>query len=192
MHDSGYRQTITRRYAGAAGQGQADSNWGHSREFTGRKNCFVQTRERSARGRLRFPRWNRFAMPCRRLIECLFTDSNAFFPFGGDHHDGSRNTRWDILVCPVCKTRVELLGPTNPGLKCVTCPAGLPGWRDDIPRDAAGRKATDRFKEIDEARQQKNQKRTMPTQHGPTPVPRLKRLIPASCAVKRIGRAWRP
>jgi len=37
----------------------------------------------------------------------------------------------DILVCPVCKTRVELLGDGS-GLKCVTCRRVYP-VRDDIP-----------------------------------------------------------
>ena len=36
----------------------------------------------------------------------------------------------DILVCPVCKTRVELLGDGS-GLKCVTCRRVYP-VRDDI------------------------------------------------------------
>jgi uncharacterized protein len=37
----------------------------------------------------------------------------------------------DILVCPVCKTRVELLADES-GLKCVTCRRVYP-VRDDIP-----------------------------------------------------------
>jgi uncharacterized protein YbaR (Trm112 family) len=37
----------------------------------------------------------------------------------------------DILVCPVCKTRVELLGDGS-GLKCVTCRRVYP-VRDEIP-----------------------------------------------------------
>jgi len=37
----------------------------------------------------------------------------------------------DILVCPLCKTRVELL-PDESGLKCVTCRRIYP-IRDDIP-----------------------------------------------------------
>ena len=37
----------------------------------------------------------------------------------------------DILVCPVCKTRVELLSDGT-GLKCVSCRRIYP-VRDDIP-----------------------------------------------------------
>ena len=37
----------------------------------------------------------------------------------------------DILVCPVCKTRVELLGDES-GLKCVSCHRVYP-IRDEIP-----------------------------------------------------------
>ncbi len=37
----------------------------------------------------------------------------------------------DILVCPVCKTRVELLADGS-GLKCVTCRRVYP-VRDEIP-----------------------------------------------------------
>jgi uncharacterized protein len=37
----------------------------------------------------------------------------------------------DILVCPVCKTRVELLSDGT-GLKCVSCRRVYP-VRDDIP-----------------------------------------------------------
>ena len=37
----------------------------------------------------------------------------------------------DILVCPVCKTRVELLADES-GLKCVTCQRIYP-IRDEIP-----------------------------------------------------------
>jgi uncharacterized protein len=37
----------------------------------------------------------------------------------------------DILVCPVCKTRVELLGDES-GLKCVSCRRVYP-IRDEIP-----------------------------------------------------------
>ena len=37
----------------------------------------------------------------------------------------------DILVCPICKTRVELL-PDESGLKCVTCLRVYP-IRDEIP-----------------------------------------------------------
>jgi len=37
----------------------------------------------------------------------------------------------DILVCPLCKTRVELL-PDGSGLKCVTCRRVYP-IRDEIP-----------------------------------------------------------
>ncbi len=37
----------------------------------------------------------------------------------------------DILVCPVCKTRVELLGDGS-GLKCITCRRVYP-VRDEIP-----------------------------------------------------------
>ena len=37
----------------------------------------------------------------------------------------------DILVCPVCKTRVELLADES-GLKCVTC-RRVYAVRDDIP-----------------------------------------------------------
>ncbi len=37
----------------------------------------------------------------------------------------------DILVCPVCKTRVELLDDES-GLKCVSCRRVYP-IRDEIP-----------------------------------------------------------
>jgi hypothetical protein len=37
----------------------------------------------------------------------------------------------DILVCPVCKSRVELL-PDESGLKCVSCRRIYP-IRDEIP-----------------------------------------------------------
>jgi len=37
----------------------------------------------------------------------------------------------DILVCPVCKTRVELLADES-GLKCVSCQRIYP-IRDEIP-----------------------------------------------------------
>ncbi len=37
----------------------------------------------------------------------------------------------DILVCPICKTRVELLNDGS-GLKCVTCHRVYP-VRDEIP-----------------------------------------------------------
>ncbi len=37
----------------------------------------------------------------------------------------------DILVCPVCKTRVELLDDGS-GLKCITCRRVYP-VRDEIP-----------------------------------------------------------
>ena len=37
----------------------------------------------------------------------------------------------DILVCPVCKTRVELLSDGS-GLKCATCRRVYP-VRDEIP-----------------------------------------------------------
>ena len=37
----------------------------------------------------------------------------------------------DILVCPVCKTRVELLADAS-GLKCVSCRRVYP-IRDEIP-----------------------------------------------------------
>jgi len=41
------------------------------------------------------------------------------------------NYALDILVCPVCKTRVELLSD-EAGLKCVTCRRVYP-VRDEIP-----------------------------------------------------------
>lgn len=37
----------------------------------------------------------------------------------------------DILVCPVCKTRLDLLGDES-GLKCVSCRRVYP-IRDEIP-----------------------------------------------------------
>jgi len=37
----------------------------------------------------------------------------------------------DILVCPVCKTRVELLADES-GLKCISCLRVYP-IRDEIP-----------------------------------------------------------
>ncbi|HKW33269.1 MAG TPA: Trm112 family protein [Candidatus Acidoferrum sp.] len=37
----------------------------------------------------------------------------------------------DILVCPVCRTRIELL-PDESGLKCVSCRRVYP-IRDEIP-----------------------------------------------------------
>jgi LSD1 subclass zinc finger protein len=37
----------------------------------------------------------------------------------------------DILVCPICKTKLELLSDSS-GLKCVSCRRVYP-VRDDIP-----------------------------------------------------------
>ncbi|HUC55232.1 MAG TPA: Trm112 family protein [Candidatus Cybelea sp.] len=37
----------------------------------------------------------------------------------------------DILVCPICKTKLELLGDES-GLKCISCRRIYP-VRDDIP-----------------------------------------------------------
>jgi uncharacterized protein YbaR (Trm112 family) len=66
----------------------------------------------------------------RRLIECLFKHSKVL--------SSSAETimtipkyALDILVCPICKTRVELLSDGS-GLKCSSCHRVYP-VRDEIP-----------------------------------------------------------
>jgi uncharacterized protein len=64
-----------------------------------------------------------------RLVQCQFTPAKARIL------DGERmelpKYALDILVCPVCKTRVELLSDGS-GLKCVSCRRVYP-VRDEIP-----------------------------------------------------------
>jgi uncharacterized protein YbaR (Trm112 family) len=64
------------------------------------------------------------------LIECLFTHSNADTSSVERIMDIPKYAL-DILVCPICKTRVELLSDGS-GLKCVTCRRVYP-VRDEIP-----------------------------------------------------------
>jgi uncharacterized protein len=64
------------------------------------------------------------------LIQCLFKDWKALGPLV-ETIMAIPKYALDILVCPVCKTRVELLGDGS-GLKCVTCRRVYP-VRNDIP-----------------------------------------------------------
>lgn len=65
----------------------------------------------------------------RRLVECLLAGRTARNP----KEELLRIPKFalDILVCPLCKTRVELLADES-GLKCVSCRRVYP-IRDDIP-----------------------------------------------------------
>lgn len=65
----------------------------------------------------------------RRLVECLLAGRTATNP----KEELLRIPKFalDILVCPLCKTRVELLADES-GLKCVSCRRVYP-IRDDIP-----------------------------------------------------------
>ena len=78
--------------------------------------------DRQARGR-------EVAEERRRLVECLLADRTAKNPREGLLR--IPKFALDILVCPVCKTRVELLADES-GLKCVSCRRVYP-IRDDIP-----------------------------------------------------------
>jgi uncharacterized protein YbaR (Trm112 family) len=64
------------------------------------------------------------------LIECLFTHSKAGTSLA-ERIVAIPKYALDILVCPICKTRVELLNDGS-GLKCVTCRRVYP-VRDEIP-----------------------------------------------------------
>jgi len=64
------------------------------------------------------------------LIECLFTHSKALAS-SAEIIMAVPKYALDILVCPVCKTRVELLDDGS-GLKCITCRRVYP-VRDEIP-----------------------------------------------------------
>ena len=65
----------------------------------------------------------------RRLVECLLAGRTAKNPKEGLLR--IPKFALDILVCPLCKTQVELL-PDESGLKCVSCQRVYP-IRDDIP-----------------------------------------------------------
>ena len=75
------------------------------------------------------PRLREVAVGRRRLVECLLADRTANNP----EEALLRIPKFalDILVCPVCKTRVELLADES-GLQCVSCRRVYP-IRDDIP-----------------------------------------------------------
>jgi uncharacterized protein YbaR (Trm112 family) len=66
----------------------------------------------------------------RRLIQCLFTHSKANNS-SAEIIMAIPKYALDILVCPVCKARVELLSDGS-GLKCVSCRRVYP-VRDEIP-----------------------------------------------------------
>jgi len=65
----------------------------------------------------------------RPLVECLLADRAANHP--EEELLSIPKFALDILVCPLCKTRVELLADES-GLKCVSCRRVYP-IRDDIP-----------------------------------------------------------
>jgi uncharacterized protein len=79
---------------------------------------------------LRLGRFRRVAGGKRCLIQCLFTSLKALGSFA-ETIMAIPKYALDILVCPICKTRVELLSDGS-GLKCVTCRRVYP-VRDDIP-----------------------------------------------------------
>jgi uncharacterized protein YbaR (Trm112 family) len=79
---------------------------------------------------LRLGRFRRVAGVKRRLIQCLFTNLKALASLA-ETIMAIPKYALDILVCPICKTRVELLSDGS-GLKCVTCRRVYP-VRDDIP-----------------------------------------------------------
>jgi uncharacterized protein YbaR (Trm112 family) len=62
------------------------------------------------------------------LVECLLAE---FIDQPGGGALTIPKYALDILVCPVCKTRVELLADES-GLKCVSCRRVYP-IRDEIP-----------------------------------------------------------
>ena len=66
----------------------------------------------------------------RPLIQCLFTYLKALACLT-ETIMAIPKYALDILVCPVCKTRVELLSDES-GLKCVSCRRVYP-VRDEIP-----------------------------------------------------------
>lgn len=63
-----------------------------------------------------------------RLVKCLLAAALA-----GPEEEFLTIPKYalDVLVCPVCKTRVELLADES-GLKCVSCRRVYP-IRDEIP-----------------------------------------------------------
>jgi uncharacterized protein YbaR (Trm112 family) len=65
-----------------------------------------------------------------RLIECLFKHSKLLSP-SAETIMTIPKYALDILVCPLCKTRVELLSDGS-GLKCSSCRRVYP-VRDEIP-----------------------------------------------------------
>jgi uncharacterized protein len=65
----------------------------------------------------------------RRLVECLLADGTPNNP--EEELLSIPKFALDILVCPLCKTRVELLADGS-GLKCVSCRRVYP-IRDEIP-----------------------------------------------------------
>ena len=66
----------------------------------------------------------------RRLIQCLFASLKVLASLA-ETIMAIPKYALDILVCPICKTRVELLSDGS-GLKCLTCRRVYP-VRDDIP-----------------------------------------------------------
>jgi uncharacterized protein len=66
----------------------------------------------------------------RRLIQCVFPYLKALACLT-ETIMAIPKYALDILVCPVCKTRVELLSDES-GLKCVSCRRVYP-VRDEIP-----------------------------------------------------------
>lgn len=75
------------------------------------------------------PKLREVAVERRRLVQCLLAGKPAKHP----KEELLRIPKFalDILVCPVCKTQVELLADES-GLKCVSCRRVYP-IRDDIP-----------------------------------------------------------
>jgi uncharacterized protein len=82
------------------------------------------------RAKSRIPRSASVAHARRRLIECLFKHSSALSTLAEAIMVVPKYAL-DILVCPVCKTRVDLLSDGS-GLKCISCRRVYP-VRDEIP-----------------------------------------------------------
>jgi len=89
-----------------------------------------QRNARSAPRTTLFCRLRAVAHARRRLIECLFTHSKADTS-SAETIMAIPKYALDILVCPVCKTRVELLSD-GLGLKCSSC-RRVYLVRDEIP-----------------------------------------------------------
>jgi uncharacterized protein YbaR (Trm112 family) len=118
MGHSGFPQAIERSYAGKA-------NWSRRLPLRSIKRY---RHDLSSAAQIA---WWRAVAPARwRLIECLFTHSKADTSSAESMMEIPKYAL-DILVCPICKTRVELLSDGS-GLKCVTCRRVYP-VRDEIP-----------------------------------------------------------